>query len=574
MKKGIRKTSLLLLVFVLAFGTFLAACGGDEEENETTNEQTETENGTEETNNDETTDEGNMDSDLAEDQTLRLNLGEEPPTLDPALATDNSSGSVISNVLEGLTVLDKDGEPQNAMASDIQISDDKKTYTFTIREGATWTNGDPVTANDFAYAWKRVLDPSFPSDYASQLYPILNAQAVKAGEMSIDELGITVIDESTLEVKLENPTAYFLELTAFYTFLPVNEKAVSENGDVWANWTDDEGQFYVTNGPFKVASWDHQNKIILEKNDTYWDADSVKLQTVEMLMIADENTELTMFETGQLDWAGAPYSAIPTDVLPFKRDEGVLNTIPQVGIYWYKFNTSQPPFDNAKMRKAFAYTINRQMIVDNVSQGLQTPALGVLPETMELKAGGYFKDNDIETAKTLFNEALAEMNITADELPPITLSYNTSEGHKKIAEAIQDQWKQALGVDVSLQNTEWKVYLEDINNGNFQVARLGWIGDFNDPVTFLDLYKELGGNNDTRWYNEEYTTALANAAEEPDEAKRNEFLMQAEQILMDEMPIAPIYFSTQNWLQQPTVKGASLSALGSLKLKNVYKVNE
>jgi len=243
-----------------------------------------------------------------------------------------------------------------------------------------------------------------------------------------------------------------------------------------------------------------------------------------------------------------------------------LKTQPIAGAYFYRFNTEQAPFTNAKIRKAFAYAINRKSITSNILQAGQVPATSYVPPSMALNKDGYFKDNDLEAAKKLLVEGMKEEGIA--KLPPITLIYNTSEGHKKIAKEIQDQWKKNLGVDIKLKNKEWKVYLEDVHQGNYQIARGGWMGDFNDPINFLEMFQEKdGGNNDTRWGNPKYKELLNQSALEQDPEKRKAILLQAEQILMDEMPIMPIYFYANSWLQNENLKDVVMDGLGDIDFK-------
>jgi oligopeptide transport system substrate-binding protein len=277
---------------------------------------------------------------------------------------------------------------------------------------------------------------------------------------------------------------------------------------------------------------------------------------------------LNMYKNDEIDWAGSPFSSLPTDALPQLKSDGSLITQPIAGTYWYKFNVEKAPFDNVKMRKAFAYAIDRQSIIDNVAQGGQLPAMAITPPTMGLSDGSYFEDANVEKAKELFNEALGEMGLSsAAELPDITISYNTHEAHAKIAQAIQDQWKKAFDIEVGLENEEWAVYLEKINAGDYQVGRLGWLGDFNDAINFLEMYKEKGGNNDTRWENAEFKSLLDQSTTEANVDKRLQLLKDAEQIIMDEMPVAPIYFYTFNWVKADYVKDVYIDGLGGVDLK-------
>lgn len=503
-------------------------------------------------------------------QHLRVNIKSEPPTLHPGLATDSTSGVVLRHAFEGLTRIGEDGKPHEAMAEKIDISDDKKTYTFTIRD-ATWSNGDKVTAHDFEYAWKWVLDPKNQSDYASIIYNYIAGakDAYNTKDISVekmDKVGIQAKDDKTLVVNLTNPADFFLQLTAFYTYLPVNSKVAKQNPD-WANKVDDN---YVMNGPFLITN--KAANITLQKNKDYWDADTVKLEKITMDMIDDENTEYQSYKKGELDWAGAPTSALPTDVIPQLNKEGTLQTNVIAGTYWFKFNINKEPFNNANIRKALTYAINRKAIIDNITQGGQKPAMAVVPMTMvKENEKGYFKDNDIDTAKQLLDKGLKELGLKdATQLPKIALSYNTSEAHQKIAQAIQDMWRKDLGVDVSLSNAEWAVFLDNVDRGNFQIARGSWLADFNDPVNFLEIFTEPKGNNDTGWTNANYNDLLSKAAVETDSTKRMDFLKDAEAILMDEMPIAPLYFYTQNYIKSEKLKGVVISPLGDVQYKWAY----
>lgn len=535
---------------LLVLSMFLAACGG--KDNADSGEKG--------------GDKGEKKSDVP--QELRVNINSEPPSLHPGLATDSTSGNVLRQVLEGLTRINKDGEPEPAAAKDIKVSDDLKVYTFELRD-AQWSNGDPVTAKDFETAWKWVLDPANQSEYAELLYYIKGASAAHSGQGSLDDVGIKVVDDKTLEVTLENPTPYFTELTAFYTYLPFNSKVAEAN----PNWANDAGENYTSNGPFVLSQWAHSDKVVLEKNDKYWDADTVKLDKIEMYMINDPNTELSMFESGELDWAGTPTGNLPTDAMQALKDEGRLTTHTIAGVYKYKFNTTVAPFDNVNIRKAFALAINRQELIDNITQGEQVPAMALVPPTMfPENEKGYFKDNDVEKAKEYLQKGLEEMGLKdASELPAISLSYNTSEAHQKIAQAIQDMWKNNLGVEVSLDNQEWKVYLEKLDTLDYQIGRLGWLADFNDPITFLDIYRDpKGGNNDTGWSNKEFQDLLAKSATEADHEKRMQILKDAEAVFMDEMPVAPIYFYTFNWVKAENLKDVVVSDTGEVQYKWAY----
>ncbi|WP_246001047.1 peptide ABC transporter substrate-binding protein [Brevibacillus panacihumi] len=491
---------------------------------------------------------------------LRMNLSIEPPTADPAFAEDSTSAAVIRATFDGLTRIGADGRPQLAVAKKMDVSADRLTYTFHLRD-SKWSNGDPVTAHDFEYAWKRVLDPRTASIYAYQMYYLKNGEKYNNGLASADEVGVKAIDDKTLVVQLEHPTSYFPELTAFATYYPVYRPKIEANSR-WAAHADT----HVGNGPFKIEQWDHDAKLVLAKNDQYWDKDAVKLDRVEFSMISDENTELFLYEKDELDWAGAPLSTLPAQAIPSLTDAGKINTQTIAAVYMYKFNTQQVPFNNVKIRKAFSYAINRQLIIDQVRQGHQQPALGFVPPSMAVQTEPYFLDNDTQTAKKLLQEGLNELGLAA--LPPITLTYNTSESHKQLAEAVAEQWRQAFDIDVKLEDKEWTVFLEEQHKGLYQISRSGWLGDFNDPISFLGIFRDrTGGNNDTGWENERYQALLKQSAVEMDTQKRNQLLVQAEQILMDEMPIAPLFYYTNSWVKHDRVKGVFIDGMGNLELK-------
>lgn len=492
---------------------------------------------------------------------MRLSITSEPSTADPAIAEDSQSNMMVTSLFAGLTRIGENDKPVEEVADKIDVSPDSLTYTFHLRD-SVWSNGDPVTAHDFEFAWKRALDPKTASNYAYQLYYLKGGEAFNTGKGKAEDVGVKALDDKTLEVKLANPTPFFLELTAFMTYMPVNKKVVEANPK-WAM----EAATHVGNGPFKLTQWEHKSKVVFEKNDTYFDKDAVKTDKIDVSMIEDENTSLSMFENGELDWVGAPYNSIPLDAMPALKEAGKVQLKPIATSYWYKFNTEKAPFNNAKIRKAFAYAINRQAIVDNVTQANQQPAMGMLPPSMAVKPDGYFKDNDLETAKKLLEEGMKEAGLK--QLPEITISHNTGEGHKKIAEAIQDQWKKGLGVDVKIENQEFKVYLDSLHQGNYQIGRIGWIADFNDPINYMEVFRDKdGGNNDTRWENPRYKELVTLAAKEMDMEKRKQYFAEAEQIIMDEMPFIPIYYYTRAWVPGDNVAhGIYQDPLGNADLK-------
>lgn len=535
----------MLLSLALVMALVLAACGVDDKDKKSKG----------------------SDKAASEDkQVFNMNIHTEPPALHPGQATDNVSGAVLDQVFEGLMRVDQNDKVQPGMAEKYDVSDDKKTYTFHIRKDAKWSNGDPVTAKDFEYAWKWVLNPKSPdTDYAYQLYSIKGAEEAKEKGGSLDDVGVTVKDDNTLVVELNEPTPYFPELTAFYTLYPVNHNVADDE----AKWSQNAGEKFVTNGPFTLDKWDHKNKIVLKKNKDYWDADAGKLQTVNFEIIEDENTELQLYKKGDLDWAGSPISAIPLPAIDSLKKSGELKIEPYAGLYYYVFNTEEEPFNNKNIRKALALSINRQALIDKVTKGEQVPAKALVPNAIwEENEKGYFKDNDVEEAKKLLKKGLKEEGW--DKLPAVKISYNTAESHASIAQAIQDMWTENLGIDVKLGNEEWNVFLDSLGESNFQVARMGWVADYQDPINFLEIYESKGGNNYTNWESKEFADLLKKSRAETDEKKRNQYLRDAEKIFMDEMPTAPIYFNTSVYVHKDYVKNIEVGAAAKLQLKWGY----
>ncbi len=547
---NLKRWSILTLFFALSI--LLAACGGGDSEG---NDKEAGSNG----------EEG-----LAAEQVLNVNIKSEPPSLHPGMSTDTTSSAVLYQVFEGLTRVDQEEEIVPGMAESWDISEDELTYTFKLREDATWTNGDPVTASDFEYAWKWVLDPENPdADYAYQLYPIKGAEDAKENGGSLDDVGITVEDDQTLVVELEQPTEYFLELTAFYTYYPINEEVTTANED----WSLDAGEDYVSNGPFKLVDWAHKDSITIEKNEDYWDADTVKLETINMNMIEEESTELQLFQNGDLDWVGDPTGSVPLAAIKSMKENDELEITDRGGLYYYTFNHDEEPFNNENIRKAFALAMDRQSIVDNVTQGEQKPAMALVPPSMfEENEEGYFKDNDVEKAKEHLEKGLEEMGL--DELPTVHLSYNTDEGHAAIAQAAQEMWKTNLEVDVELSNEEWAVYLDSLGEGDYQVGRIGWIADFNDAINFLEIFESTGGNNYTNWENDEYKELIKESRTELDSDKRRDILREAEELFMDQMVINPVYFYTNLYAHQDNVKNITVSPIGTIQYKWGYIAEE
>lgn len=487
--------------------------------------------------------------------------GGEPPTADPGLASDGTSFDVITACFEGLTRYGPDGKIANAIAESYSVSPDLLTYTFKLKQGTHWNNGDPVTARDFEYAWKRNLDPETAAEYAYMLYFIKGAEEFNTGKGTRDQVGVKAVDDLTLEVQLNAPAPFFYELTAFPTLFPLHQKTLETH----ANWASSP-ENYVGNGPFKMELWEHKNKLVLVKNEQYYDKDTVKLDKIVWSMITDTSTAQALFDTGELDWGGHPSYTLPVDIIPSLQEEGKLVLAPYPNTVAVTFNTTKPPFTNKKVRQAFSYAIQRQPLVDGIVQTGVPAAYAWVPPSMELSGNDYFKE-DPAKAKELLAEGLKELGLTA--MPEFSYTYGSGDDRqKKLAEALQDQWKRNLGVDVKISGLEEKVFLQNKRSKNYQFAYRNWGADFNDPINFLEIFKDKTvGTNDAAWEDARYRELIVQSYLEMDPAKRNAIMHEAESILMEEMPIAPLYYGARPYIQNDKVKGFLINPFGGRDFK-------
>lgn len=536
----------------------------------------------------------------------------EPGTLDPALAQGTHESWILNHLFTGLLAYDEEGNLVPGMAEMPEISEDGLHYTFKIKDGMKWSNGDPLTAHDFEFAWLRVLDPKTASVYAHQLYYLKGGEAYNSVEkpgvyyvkddagndtkevdhevtytdadltgLDVDgksddekaqavyekwladaraEVGVKAVDDSTLEVTLENPTPYFSDLTAYYTLYPVDKKVVEENPD-WAT----DGATHVSNGAFKLKSWEHDSKIEVLKNENWYNADKVKLAGITWDILEDSNTVYQNFDSGKYWIAVDP----PQEVVAqkFSEEDPVLVIAKQLGTYYYNLNnipkqSEKNPFTNANIRKAFALSLDRKSICENITKGGQIPAEGMIPYDLVDESGKEFREGngnllkyDPEEAKALFEKGLQEEGLTVADVNGKVLLYNTDEAHKKIAQAVQQMWKQTLGVDIQLENVDFNVKLAREKAHDFDISRAGWVGDYTDPMTLLDLFITDGSFNDSGYSNPKYDELLKTAKQSPDQKVRMDSMKEAEKILMEDMPIIPLYFYTQPYFVKENVKG-------------------
>ena len=501
--------------------------------------------------------------------TLYWGNGTEPQSLDPQIATGVPEHHIISAVMEGLVLKDrKTLEPRPGVAKSWDISDDGRVYTFYLRDNARWSNGDPHTAHDYAWSWWRALQPALGNLYAYMLFPIENAQKYYEGDISdFDQVGVKALDDRTLQVTLKYPTPYFLQLLDHYSLFPVHQATIEKFGDAdqrGTRWTY-EGNL-VGNGPFQLVDWKINRRIVVQRNPHYWDKENVSLNEIIFIPIENIVTEERMFRAGQLHVT----SSLPADKISVYREakDPELRIAPYLGTYYYRLNVRKPQLKDPRVRRALAMTVDRQKLVDNITKGGQLPAYAMTPPgTM-----GYFPKSDLKFDPQGAKKLLADAGYpNGDGFPPTEILYNTNEGHRKVAVALQDMWKKHLNIDIRLLNQEWKVYLDSESAGQYEISRAGWIGDYVDPNNFLDLFLCGGGNNRTGWCNEEYDRLILDVAPSmSSHSERLEVFQQAEKILLDDMPIIPIYTYTTVQLVDSSVKNFDANIMNAASYKDLY----
>jgi oligopeptide transport system substrate-binding protein len=483
-------------------------------------------------------------------QIINIGNGAEPKDLDPHIVTGVPEHHILQNLFEPLVSKDpKTLQPVPGVAESWTLDKSGKVYTFKLRKNAVWSNGDPVTAEDFVYSWQRLLKPETASEYAYQAYYLVNGEEYNKGTVKDpNQVGVKAIDKNTLQVTLKNPTPFFLGLLYHHSLYPVHKGTVEKHK---AQWTRKEN--IVTNGAFVLDAWQINKVVTLKKNEKYWDAAKVTLTQANFLPVEKQDTEEKMFRSGELHTT----NEVPLEKITFwkNKKDGVYQESPYLGIYHYWINTTRKPFDDKRVRKALNLALDREKIVNLVTRGGQLPATAFTPPG----TGGYTPTPRLPKGSERLEEAkklLAEAGFPGGKgLPAIDLLYNTSDSHKKIAEAIQQMWKTSLGIDITLYNQEWKVYLDSQQQKNFSLSRAGWIADYNDPNTFLDMFLTGGGNNHSGWSNKTYDKLIADAAKETNAKKRLEIFRKAEDILLEDLPCIPIYVYTRVYLKSPLVEG-------------------
>ena len=494
---------------------------------------------------------------------FRFNNGAEPEYLDPGLMTGQPDGRIAELLFEGLTTNDPETfQPRPGVAASWDLSPDGLIYTFHLRNNAFWSDGRPVTAHDFVYSWTRVLDPQTASRYASHLYHILNGEAFNQGRLTDRaQLGLRALDNFTLEVHLRQPVPYFLYLTAFFTLMPVPQHVVERFAAAWT-----KPEHIVGNGPFLLVAHRTHAYFELVRNARYWNVANVFLERITAYSVEDYSTSANMYESGMVDWIPSGY--FPAEYVPYMRGRFEdLHTYPFLAVYYYLFNVTRPPLDNPLVRQALNLAVDRRAITGQLLRGGQIPTPHFVPvgfPNYQSPPGPEY--NPAEAARLLAQAGYPN----GEGFPKLEILFNTTESHRKIAETIQQMWARNLNIQVSLRNEEWASYLKSRNNLEYDIARAGWIGDYPDPSTFTDLMESTNGNNNTGWINLEYDALLALAREQLDPQQRLETLRRAEEILLAELPVLPIYTYANNTLIKPYVRGLYPSATDQHPLTAVW----
>jgi len=497
-----------------------------------------------------------------EGKVFRFNNSAEPEYIDPNLLAGIPDTRIAAMLFEGLTVYDPQTLiPSPGAAESWEVSSDLTLYTFHLRKNLFWSDGQPLTARDFVYSWTRILDPKTASRYANMLYYIVNGQDFNEGRLKdAGQLGVKALDDSTLQVKLRQPVPYFLSLTSHDTYDPVPAHIISRFGNQWT-----DPSHIASNGPFMLVEHRTNAKFELVRNPRYWDAANVWLERVTAYSVDDNHTSANLYEAGVVDWVP---DYVPTDYIPYMRGRFKdLIVQPYLGNYYYSFNVTRPPLNNPLVRRALAMALDRRAITDDLLRGGQIPTSHFVP----FGFANYHSPPGPEYNPQEAARLLAQAGYPNGEgFPHLDILFNTLAEHKKIAETVQQMWSKNLNIQVSLRNEEWASFLKSRQSRNYDVARDAWIGDYPDPSTFSDLMESTNGNNDPGWKNPAYDRLLAEARQQADEARRMEILQKAEAILLQDLPVAPIYTYAVNALLKPYVRGIYGNVLDRHALNRVW----
>lgn len=502
---------------------------------------------------------------LTEDRADFTMLGREPENLDPQLCTAQPGGRILENVFEGLTRrAPGDLHPEAAVARSWEVLEEGTLWVFHLRRQARWSNGERVTSADFRASWLRMLTPSTAAPYADLLYPITGARDFHAGRsQDPSTVGIRCPDDSTLVVRLERPVPYWLDLCAYYPLYPVPTAVIEAKGRLWTRPSN-----IVTNGPYLLQSWQINRKVRLRRNPLYWGARQVRLEVVDVVHGEDVNSNFNRYESGLLDWVDS--EGVPPTIVDRLLQREDMHVGPYFNTYFLRFGVHSPPMDDPRVRRAFYLAVDAEAITRHVTRGGQIPAHSLIPPGLagyrEVQLEGYRPDE----ARRLLAEAGYP---DGKGFPPVTYLYNTSEAHRQIAVVLQQQWHEVLGVDVRLRNMEWKVFMATTRRAEFQIARGGWIGDYLDPNTFLEIWTSGNGNNRTGFASAEYDSLLEAANRETDPRRRMEMLHRCESIVTRQACIVlPIYYYVVTNLYDGTRwEGLEPNLLNMVQLQHVRR---
>lgn len=500
---------------------------------------------------------GNQASSADKLDTLTVCVGPDPDTIDPALNSSVDGATLIIHGFEGLMTLDKNGTPVVGQAKSYDVSDDKKVYTFHLRNNLKWSDGTPLKASEFVYSWNRAISPDTAADY-SYMFDVIEG-------FEDGKLNVVAKDDKTLVVTLKAATPYFLELCAFPAYSPVREDIVTKNGDTWAV----NVETYIGNGPYKMVEWVPGSHMLYEKNKNYWDYKNLGSEKIKFVLMEDDNAILNAFTQNEILFA----DQMPNDEIDAWREKPEFNLAGQLGTYYVSFNTQKAPLNDPLVREALSLAIDRDWICVNVGKSGQVPAgafvatgLSDADPAKEFRevGGDYFtptkdaNEANLAKAKDLLKQAGYP---DGKGLPNIEYLYNEGTGHQAIGEALQDMWKK-IGVNVTLVSQEWNTFLNTRKNGEYFIARNGWLGDYNDPISFLDMWVTGGGNNDAQWSNAEYDKLISEVKASSDPKERFEKMHKAEDIIFKESMLAPIYYYVDLFLLNTKVEGFWSSPLG------------
>ena len=523
---------------------------------------------------------------------ITLNIASEPQSIDPALNSAVDGAIMLGHMFEGLMkwkdsgveTPGSDGTCTNAELTEGQaesyekvVNDDGTvTYTFKIRSDARWSDGKPVTAGDFVYSWQRLVTPETAADYNYMIDSVVNANEIMAGDMDPTELAVSAPDDSTFVVTLTSDLPYFLEVCAFPATFPVRQDVTTkEDGTPNDQWTFDVAS-YLSNGPYKLTAWNHNSEIVMEPNEQYYDVANLGPDKITFKLMDDQNAMLSGFNSGELDFI----EDVPQAELPDLIASGDLKIVDYIGTYYVCYQTQKAPFDDPRVRQAFTLAVDRTFIVDKVTQAGQVPANGFVPagvydaagstgDDFRTVGGAYYSiegdaDYSYEANCEKARELLADAGYpNGENFPVVEYLYNTSDAHKAVAEALQNMWETELGVKVTLNNQEWAVFLQTRKDGNYSIARNGWIADYNDPMSFLDMWLTGGGNNDAQYANADYDAKIQEAKNTTDPAARMKLIHEAEDIIMgQDWALNPLYFYTQKYMLSDRVGGMFYTPLG------------